>query len=151
LAKLIKIGQNNATKLDAVLENQERFQAMLDAQQSQITAIMAKFAGQPEETIKGKGKGKGKVDDDFYRVSIYHFFTSVFTVIFTYNYLHYRMPLGSWLMSSFMSIKQSMITSLKVVLSKSWKTMNTAPINSKRCAIIMYLLICYGIKDYIQT
>jgi len=149
LAKLIKIGQNNATKLDAVLENQERFQAMLDAQQSQITAIMAKFAGQPEETIKGKGKGK--VDDDFYRVSIYHFFTSVFTVIFTYNYLHYRMPLGSWLMSSFMSIKQSMITSLKVVLSKSWKTMNTAPINFKRCAIIMYLLICYGIKDYIQT
>ena len=122
---------------------------MLDAQQSQITAIMAKFAGQPEETIKGKGKGK--VDDDFYRVSIYHFFTSVFTVIFTYNYLHYRMPLGSWLMSSFMSIKQSMITSLKVVLSKSWKTMNTAPINSKRCTIIMYLLICYGIKDYIQT
>ena len=76
---------------------------MLDAQQSQITAIMAKFAGQPEETIKGKGKGK--VDDDFYRVSIYHFFTSVFTVIFTYNYLHYRMPLGSWLMGSFMSIK----------------------------------------------
>ena len=148
MAKLIKIGQNNATKLDAVLENQERFQAMLDAQQSQITAIMAKFAGQPKETIKGKGKGK--VDDDFYRVSIYHFFTSVFTVIFTYNYLHYRMPLGSWLMSSFMSIKQSMITSLKVVLSKSWKTMNTAPINFKRCAIIMYLLICYGIKDYIQ-
>ena len=148
MAKLIKIGQNNATKLDAVLENQERFQAMLDAQQSQITAIMAKFAGQPEETIKGKDKGK--VDDDFYRVSIYHFFTSVFTVIFTYNYLHYRMPLGSWLMSSFMSIKQSMITSLKVVLSKSWKTMNTAPINFKRCAIIMYLLICYGIKDYIQ-
>ena len=34
------------------------------SQQSQIMAIMAKFAGQPEETIKGKGKDK--VDDDFY-------------------------------------------------------------------------------------
>ena len=82
LSKLLKIGQNNAAKLDDVLDNQEKFQmmqekfqAMLDAQQSQISAIMAEFASQPEETIKGKGKGKGKgkVDDEFYHVSIHHF------------------------------------------------------------------------------
>jgi hypothetical protein len=71
LSKLLKIGQSNATKLDAVLENQEKFQAMLDSQQSQITTLMAKFASQPEETTKGKGKGKA--DNEFYHVSIYHF------------------------------------------------------------------------------
>ena len=76
LSKLLKIGQNNAAKLDEVLDNQEKFQmmqekfqAMLDAQQSQISAIMAEFASQPEETIKGKGK----IDDEFYHVSIHHF------------------------------------------------------------------------------
>lgn len=71
LSKLLKIGQSNATKLDAVLENQEKFQNMLDAQQSQISVIMSKFASQPEETITGKGKSKAK--NDFYQVSISHF------------------------------------------------------------------------------
>jgi hypothetical protein len=42
---------------------------MLDAQQNQISAIMAKITPQPEEEPK-KGKSKGKAHDDFYRVSI---------------------------------------------------------------------------------
>ena len=85
LSKLLKLTQGNATKLDAVLDNQEKFQEMLDAQQNQISAIMAKIAPQPEEEAK-KGKGKSKTHDDFYRVSI-----SIFYAIFnTYNYLHYR-------------------------------------------------------------
>ena len=71
------------------MENQEKFQVMLDAQQSQISTIMAKFISQPEETIKDKGKA----NDEFYQVSIYHFLRQFFNVIFTYNYLHYRMPL----------------------------------------------------------
>lgn len=69
LSKLLKLAQGNATKLNAVLDNQEKFQEMLDAQQNQISAIMAKIAPQPEEEAK-KGRGKGKVHDDFYRVSI---------------------------------------------------------------------------------
>ena len=69
LSKLLKLAQGNATKLNAVLDNQEKFQEMLDVQQNQISAIMAKIAPQPEEEAK-KGRGKGKVHDDFYRVSI---------------------------------------------------------------------------------
>ena len=74
LSKLLKLAQGNATKLDAVLENQAKFQETLDAQQNQISAIMAKITPQPEEEAK-KVKGKGKVHDDFYRVSIPIFFT----------------------------------------------------------------------------
>ena len=69
LSKLLKLAQGNATKLDAVLDNQEKFQEMLDVQQNQISAIMAKIAPRPEEEAK-KGKGKSKVHDNFYRVSI---------------------------------------------------------------------------------
>ena len=69
LSKLLKLAQGNTTKLNAVLDNQEKFQEMLDAQQNQISAIMAKIASQPEEEAK-KGRGKSKVHDDFYRVSI---------------------------------------------------------------------------------
>jgi ABC-type transporter Mla subunit MlaD len=43
LSKLLKLAQGNATKLNAVLDNQEKFQEMLDAQQNQISAIMAKI------------------------------------------------------------------------------------------------------------
>ena len=69
LLKLVKLAQGNATKLNTVLDNQEKFQEMLDAQQNQISAIMAKITPQPEEEPK-KGKSKGKAHDDFYRVSI---------------------------------------------------------------------------------
>ena len=69
LSKLLKLAQGNATKLDAVLDNQAKFQETLDAQQNQISAIMAKISPQPEEEAK-KVKGKGKANDDFYRVSI---------------------------------------------------------------------------------
>ena len=70
------------------MDNQEKFQEMLDAQQNQISAIMAKIALQPKEKAK-KGKGKSKANDNFYQVSIPIFYT-IFNVIFTYNYLHYR-------------------------------------------------------------
>jgi len=69
ISKLLKLAQGNATKLDAVLENQAKFQEMLDAQQKQISAIMATIAPQHEEEAK-KVKGKGREHDDFYRVSI---------------------------------------------------------------------------------
>lgn len=69
LSKLLKLAQGNAAKLNTVLDNQEKFQEMLDAQQKQISAIMEKIAPQAEEEAK-KGKGKGKVHDEFYRVSI---------------------------------------------------------------------------------
>lgn len=69
LSKLLKLAQGNAAKLNTVLDNQEKFQEMLDAQQRQILAIMEKIAPQAEEEAK-KGKGKGKVHDEFYRVSI---------------------------------------------------------------------------------
>lgn len=59
LSKLLKLAQGNATKLNAVLDNQEKFQEMLDAQQNQISAIMAKIAPQPEEEAK-KGRARAK-------------------------------------------------------------------------------------------
>jgi hypothetical protein len=48
------------------LENQAKFQETLDAQQTQISAIMAKISHQPEEEEVKKVKGKGRTHDDFY-------------------------------------------------------------------------------------
>ena len=70
ISKLLKLAQSNAAKLDAVLENQVKFQEMLDAQQKDILAIKAKIEPQPEEEEVKKVKGKGRAHDDFYCVSI---------------------------------------------------------------------------------
>ena len=56
--------------MDTVLENQAKFQEMLDAQQKDILAIKAKIEPQPEEEEVKKVKGKDRVHDDFYYVSI---------------------------------------------------------------------------------
>ena len=70
ISKLLRLAQGNAVKLDTVLENQAKFQEMLDAQQKDILAIKAKIEPQPEEEEVKKVKGKGRAHDDFYRVSI---------------------------------------------------------------------------------
>ena len=43
ISKLLRLAQGNAAKLDTVLENQAKFQEMLDAQQKDILAIKAKI------------------------------------------------------------------------------------------------------------
>ena len=70
ISKLLRLAQGNAAKLDTVLENQAKFQEMLDAQQKDILAIKAKIEPQPEEEEVKKVKGKSRAHDDFYRVSI---------------------------------------------------------------------------------
>jgi hypothetical protein len=75
ISKLLRLAQGNAAKLDTVLENQAKFQEMLDAQQKDILAIKAKIEPQPEEEEVKKVKGKGRAHDDFYRVSIPIFYT----------------------------------------------------------------------------
>ena len=70
ISKLLRLAQGNAAKLDTVLENQAKFQEMLDTQQKEISVIKAKIAPQPEEEEVKKVKGKGRAHDDFYRVSI---------------------------------------------------------------------------------
>ena len=80
ISKLLRLAQGNAAKLDTVLENQAKFQEMLDAQQKDILAIKAKIEPQPKEEEVKKVKGKGREHDDFYRVSIPIFYT-IFNVI----------------------------------------------------------------------
>ena len=80
ISKLLRLAQGNAAKLDTVLENQAKFQEMLDAQQKDILAIKAKIEPQPKEEEVKKVKGKGRAHDDFYRVSIPIFYT-IFNVI----------------------------------------------------------------------
>ena len=70
ISKLLRLAQSNAAKLDTVLENQAKFQEMLDAQQKEISAIKAKIAPQHEEEEVKKVKSKGRAHDDFYHVSI---------------------------------------------------------------------------------
>ena len=70
ISKLLRLAQGNAAKLDTILENQAKFQEMLDAQQKEISAIKAKIAPQHEEEEVKKVKGKGRAHDDFYCVSI---------------------------------------------------------------------------------
>lgn len=77
LSKLIKLSQNNAAKLDAVLESQEKMKAMLNEQQNQISVILSKIGSQPEVV---KGKGKGKANDNFYQV--YTIFLRHFLMLF---------------------------------------------------------------------
>ena len=77
ISKLLRLAQGNAAKLDTVLENQAKFQEMLDAQQKDILAIKAKIEPQPEEEVK---KVKGRAHNVFYRVSIPIFYT-IFNVI----------------------------------------------------------------------
>ena len=80
ISKLLRLAQGNAAKLDTVLENQAKFQEMLDAQQKDILAIKAKIEPQPEKEEVKKVKGKGRAYDDFYRISIPIFYT-IFNVI----------------------------------------------------------------------
>ena len=80
ISKLLRLVQGNAAKLDTVLENQAKFQEMLDAQQKDILAIKAKIEPQPEEEEVKKVKGKGRAHDDFYHVNIPIFYT-IFNVI----------------------------------------------------------------------
>jgi len=80
ISKLLRLAQGNAAKLDTVLENQAKFQEMLDAQQKDILAIKAKIEPQPEEEEVKKVKGKGRAHDNFYHVSIPIFYT-IFNVI----------------------------------------------------------------------
>ena len=70
ISKRLRPVQGNTAKLDTVLENQAKFQEMLDAQQKDILAIKAKIEPQPEEEEVKKVKGKARAHDDFYRVSI---------------------------------------------------------------------------------
>ena len=80
ISKLLKLVQGNAAKLDTVLENQAKFQEILDVQQKDILPIKAKIKPQPEEEEVKKVKGKGRAHDDFYRVSIPIFYI-IFNVI----------------------------------------------------------------------
>ena len=60
ISKLLKLVQSNAAKLDTVLENQAKFQEMLDAQQKEISAIKVKIASQSEEEEVKKSRVRAK-------------------------------------------------------------------------------------------
>ena len=60
ISKLLRLAQRNAVKLDTVLENQAKFQEMLDAQQKDILAIKAKIEPQPEEEEVKKSRARAE-------------------------------------------------------------------------------------------
>jgi hypothetical protein len=83
LSKIIQIVQNNAAKLDTVLENQEKFEVMMNTHDTRISELSTKVdhnmkEDRPVEPKKEKGKG---VKNEFYYVNIYN------TIIV--NILHY--------------------------------------------------------------
>jgi len=60
ISKLLRLAQGNVVKLDTILENQAKFQEMLDAQQKDILVIKAKIEPQPKEEEVKKVKGKAE-------------------------------------------------------------------------------------------
>ena len=83
LSKIIQIVQNNAKKLDAVLENQKKFEVMMNTHDTRIAELSTKVDHNLKEVSlvePKKEKGKG-VKNEFYYVNIYN------TIIV--NILHY--------------------------------------------------------------
>lgn len=76
MAKLIQINQKTASKLNTIINNQERFEAMLNEQKEQISNIMSALDShrnvetEVEVKKKGKTKKKDKNSDEFYHVNI---------------------------------------------------------------------------------
>ena len=60
ISKLLRLAQGNAAKLDTVLENQAKFQEMLDAQQKDILVIKAKIEPQPEKEEVKKSRARAE-------------------------------------------------------------------------------------------
>ncbi|CAG8765139.1 11643_t:CDS:2, partial [Funneliformis caledonium] len=64
LTKLIKIGQSNSSKLNSVIEHQERLEAIINKQKGQIAKIILRLKNLDTltevEVKDGKGKGKNK-------------------------------------------------------------------------------------------
>ncbi|UZO12537.1 uncharacterized protein OCT59_004070 [Rhizophagus irregularis] len=75
-AKLIQINQKTASKLNTIINNQERFEAMLNEQKDQISNIMSVLDShrnvetEVEVKKKGKTKKKDKNSDEFYHDAI---------------------------------------------------------------------------------
>ncbi|CAB4434691.1 unnamed protein product [Rhizophagus irregularis] len=76
LAKLIQINQKTASKLNTIINNQERFEAMLNEQKEQISNMMSALDShrnvetEVEVKKKGKTKKKDKNSDKFYHDAI---------------------------------------------------------------------------------
>jgi hypothetical protein len=74
LSKLIKLAQNNTLKLDEVLENQEKFELMMNEQKVQISDLKSRLESHTMEVdateAKGRKKGKYVEKNEFYQVSI---------------------------------------------------------------------------------
>ena len=94
--KLFKICQKNSTKLDAVLDSQERIGTMLNDQKLRIDEIKSRLDKlehhdtEIEMSSKMKGKNKGKKSDEFYNVNIHilvsnslRYFSMLFLLIIT--------------------------------------------------------------------
>ncbi|CAB4427257.1 unnamed protein product [Rhizophagus irregularis] len=68
LAKLIQINQKTASKLNTIINNQERFEAMLNEQKEQISNIMSALDShrniETEVEVKKKDRLKEKLEND---------------------------------------------------------------------------------------
>ena len=81
LTKLIQIGQKNAAKLDTVIKNQERLEAIVNEQKVQILEIRSKLEVAIEYEVEDiKVKKKGKKPDEFYHVNI-HILAMFYTML----------------------------------------------------------------------
>ena len=84
LTKLIQIGQKNAAKLDTVIKNQERLEAIVNEQKVQILELRSKLEvaeREIEHEVEDiKVKKKGKKPDEFYHVNI-HILAMFYTML----------------------------------------------------------------------
>lgn len=75
LSKLIKIAQNNSSRIKNIIDKQEKFEDKFDIkineQNNQISEILMLLKDrEPEIEQKNKGRNKPKKADEFYQVNI---------------------------------------------------------------------------------
>jgi len=89
LTKLIKIGQNNAFKLNNVITKQQDLEKKVDEQGAQIAEILSLLKDREKtdlEIKKSKTKNKTKNTDEFYLVNIIIYTVYYFTISLHYLY-----------------------------------------------------------------
>ena len=83
--KILQIVKNNALKLNAVLNNQEKFEIMMNDHNNKISELRNKVEYRtevdPVESRKGKGVVKGE-KNEFYHVNTYDTI-----IVFTLQYI----------------------------------------------------------------
>ena len=105
-------------KLEQIVDNQNRLEAMINEQKDKISEILSKLENKVEiDSTSAKDKGKQTRANKFYQVNICFIISFVYVVfILIINFMHNRKQSESYHMSYFMNINKCQMKNSKNVL-----------------------------------